>query len=322
MIAFGPVPSRRLGRSLGINNIPPKTCSYACAYCQLGRTLSMRVERTPFYGADAVVQSVAQKVASMGNVERIDYLTFVPDGEPTLDRDLEAEILRLASLRIPIAVITNGSLLWREEVRHALDRADWVSVKVDVADKQAWRRIDRPHKTLDWRVVQDGLRRFAREFRGNLVTETMLVHGVNDDPPHVRALGPILAQLEPKISYLSVPTRPPAETWAVPPREDVLNRAFQIVSEHVDAVELLIEYEGDAFSSTGDAREDLLSITAVHPMRRHAVDTLLRNAGASWSVVDALVDGGELRLSEYRGETYYVRRLRRDLELHGAPSER
>ena len=313
MIAFGPVPSRRLGRSLGINNIPPKNCSYGCAYCQLGNTLSMQIDRSPFYGPDAVVQAVREKVVqARESAQPIDYFAFVPDGEPTLDLDLEEQIRRLSSLGAPIGVITNASLLWQEDVRRALEAANWVSVKVDAVEESVWRRLDRPHKSLRLPVILDGIVRFAAEFRGDLVTETMLVRGINDDELQLRALAGFLERVGPQIAYLSVPTRPPAEAWVRPPCEDTLNRAFQIVAERADTVKLLIGYEGDEFSLTGDVRRDLLGITAVHPMRRNAVDTLLAKAGAPWSLVDDLIKAGLLVASDYNGHTYYTRRLRLD----------
>jgi len=131
-IAYGPVPSRRLGRSLGINNIPPKVCSYSCVYCQLGNTTDMPVERESFYKAEELAQSVKQKVKqARERDEPIDYLTFVPDGEPTLDRNLGKEIELLKPLNIKIAVITNASLIWRQDIRKDLQKADWVSLKVE-----------------------------------------------------------------------------------------------------------------------------------------------------------------------------------------------
>ncbi|MCK4471545.1 MAG: radical SAM protein, partial [Anaerolineae bacterium] len=117
MIAFGPVPSRRLGRSLGINNIPPKICTYSCVYCQLGRTIKMQIKRHAFYEPEKVLQDVHDKVEKVRETgERIDYLTFVPDGEPTLDVNLGREIELLRPLGIKIAVISNGSLIGREDV--------------------------------------------------------------------------------------------------------------------------------------------------------------------------------------------------------------
>src|SRR3989304_4740935 len=118
MIVFGPIPSRRLGRSLGINNIPPKVCSYSCVYCQIGLTDSMSVARKEFHFPDEIFKDVSAKVKHLQNAgEQIDYLTFVPDGEPTLDINIGKEILELKTLKIKIAVITNASLLWDEKVR-------------------------------------------------------------------------------------------------------------------------------------------------------------------------------------------------------------
>ncbi len=309
-IAFGPVPSRRLGRSLGINNIPPKICSYACVYCQLGRTITMQVERSHFYGPDRIREEVSRQVeAAESRGEPIDYLTFVPDGEPTLDADLGEEIRALKGLGIPIAVITNSSLIWREDVRAELAGADWVSLKVDAACEDIWRRIDRPHKSLSLPEILVGGREFSAHFSGALVTETMLVAGLNDGPSHLEGLAALLAELGPRISYLAIPTRPPAEAWVHPPEEEGLNRAFQILRGRLPRVEYLIGYEGSAFAFTGDVEEDLLSITAVHPMREDAVRELLGKAGADWSVVERLIRSGALREVEYGGRKFYLRRL-------------
>ena len=124
MITFGPVPSRRLGRSLGINNIPPKICTYSCVYCQLGRTIKMQADRRAFYEPEKVFQDVKNKVEkAKGKGETIDYLTFVPDGEPTLDINLGREIELLRPLGIKVAVISNSSLIWREDVIADYDQA-------------------------------------------------------------------------------------------------------------------------------------------------------------------------------------------------------
>ena len=144
-LVFGPVPSRRLGRSLGINNIPPKVCSYSCVYCQLRRTPRIQVKREAFYDPDELVRAVRDRVNELRSKgERIDYLTFIPDGEPTLDLNLGKEISALKDLGIPIAVITNASLIFREEVQEELSQADWVSLKVDAAREATWKRINRP----------------------------------------------------------------------------------------------------------------------------------------------------------------------------------
>lgn len=318
MIAFGPIPSRRLGRSLGINNIPPKACTYSCVYCQLGRTTKMQVERRAFYESEKVLADVRDQVESAGKMgESIDYLTFVADGEPTLDVNLGHEIESLKPLGIEIAVITNGSTLWREDAREALMQADWVSLKVDSVQEEIWRRIDRPHGALRLPAILDGMLKFAGVYDGELVTETMLVEGVNDGAALVGEVADFLARLEPLTAYLSVPTRPPAEEWVRPPGEEIVNRAYQILGEKVERVEVLIGYEGDAFAFTGDVENDLLSITAVHPMREEAVSEFLARArpkqwaGADWAIVHMLIAQGQLVEAEYEGRKFYVRKFHR-----------
>ncbi len=208
-LTFGPVPSRRLGRSLGINHIPPKTCTYACVYCQLGRTPRLQANRQTFYPPEAVVAAVQEKVAdAAARGETIDYLTFVPDGEPTLDLYLGDMLTALKPLGIPLAVITNASLLHDEAVRAALHLADWVSLKMDAAAAAVWRQIDRPHGQLCLADILDGAHTFARAFSGALVTETMLVKGLNDTPETLAVTANVIAELRPVVAYLGVPTRP------------------------------------------------------------------------------------------------------------------
>jgi wyosine [tRNA(Phe)-imidazoG37] synthetase (radical SAM superfamily) len=312
-IAFGPVPSRRLGRSLGINNIPPKTCSYACGYCQVGRTVELTSARRAFYPPEEVVRQVEGRVREVrGRGEAVDYLAFVPDGEPTLDVHLGREIAALRSLGIPIAVISNASLVHREDVQSELRQADWVSLKVDAVREASWRRINRPHGRLRLDARLGGGLRFSRRFRGTLATETMLVAGVNDGEAQVDDLGRYIEALGPDVAYLSVPTRPPAEAWVHVPADDVVFRAWQSLSTRLPGtrIELLVGDEGNVFASTGDARADLLAITAVHPMRADAVSELLARAGQGWPVVEALVEEGLVARRDYRGHTFFSRRLR------------
>jgi wyosine [tRNA(Phe)-imidazoG37] synthetase (radical SAM superfamily) len=312
MRAFGPIPSRRLGRSLGINNIPPKVCTYSCVYCQVGRTTEMPVERRRFYDPDEIVRDVRDKVEKATQAgEAIDYLTFVPDGEPTLDLHLGYEIELLQSLGIKIAVITNASLLWREDVREELIKADWVSLKIDAVRESTWRQVDRSRRSLRLSAILDGALTFAVTYPGTLVTETMLVEGVNDGEKCVQEVSCFLALLRPDIAYLAVPTRPPAERWVHPPDEGAINRAYQILRNKVQRVECLIGYEGNAFAFTGNLEADLLSITAVHPMREDAVKAFLVRAGAKRKVIRRLVAQGQLVEVEYGGSRFYLRGLGR-----------
>lgn len=315
MIAFGPVPSRRLGRSMGINNIPPKICTYACVYCQLERPSTLRLERQVFYRPERILEEIRAKVEkARAGGEHIDYLTFVPDGEPTLDVNLGREIDMLSPLGIQTAVITNGSLLTDVEVREDLGKANWVSVKVDAASESVWRKVNRPHGKLDLDAIQKGTLAFASNYRGVLATETMLVHGLNDGDDSLKRIADRLGLIAPDVAYLAIPTRPPSVDWVRAPGEERINRAYQIITERVDRVEYLIGYEGNAFAFTGDVEEDLLSITAVHPMREDAVCEFLQRADAAWDVVERLLQEDQLVRAEYGEHTFYLRRLNRHVD--------
>jgi len=213
-------------------------------------------------------------------------------------------------------VITNSSLIWREDVREALMEADWVSLKMDSVREEIWRRVDRPHGSLQLAAILDGALNFAEGFGGELATETMLVKGVNDGDDHIGEVAGFLARLRPATAYLAISTRPPAEEWVHPPVEEVINRAYQILSEKVDAdskhpsVEYLIGYEGNAFALTDNVEEDLLSITSVHPMREDAVSEFLARAKANWSVIHRLIAQERFIEMEYEGRKFYMRKLR------------
>ncbi|MGM0674983.1 MAG: radical SAM protein [Spirochaetota bacterium] len=305
---FGPVPSRRLGRSIGVNNIPPKVCSYSCVYCQLGRAIEMTARRRAFFDPAALVEEArAHLHAARGRGEGVDYLTIVPDGEPTLDENLGQLVGGLKGLGVPVALITNSSLLGEPEVREALLELDWISVKVDAADEATWKHVDHPHKSLEFDRIIEGTRVFASNFAGTLTTETMLVDGVNDSRPHIDGVAELLGELRPAISYVSIPTRPPAWSWVRPAGETSIGYAYAAFGAHVARVENLIGYEGNEFAASGDARADLLSITAVHPMRHDAVDELLRKDGASQGVLTELLGAGELVEVRFGAHSYYVR---------------
>ena len=311
-LAFGPVPSRRLGRSLGINNIPPKTCTYSCVYCQLGKTNNMLVRRKGFYEQEEILREVERRVhETYLRNEKIDYLTFVPDGEPTLDINIGEEMKLLKRMGIPIAVITNASLLWLSDVREDLMEADLVSVKIDTVSQDLWKIINRPHRSLKLDEILEGVRRFTEIFDGTVISETMLIDEINYNREFEKIAEFLRSLAKLDRAYIAIPTRPPTEKWVKPAKEEALNMAFQIFSERIgsDKVEYLIGYEGNAFAYTGNVKEDLLAITAVHPMREEAVAELLRKADASWQIIDELLHDGELVRLEYEGRIYYMRKL-------------
>jgi wyosine [tRNA(Phe)-imidazoG37] synthetase (radical SAM superfamily) len=306
-----------LGQSLGINNIPAKVCSYDCLYCQIGPTAQFRSHPRAFFAPEKIHAQVSRKVSrARAHQESIDYLTFVSDGEPTLDLNLGRSILALKPLGIKLAVISNGSLLEDPNIRRSLGTADWVSLKVDVFQEKIWYRLNRPHESLRWNAVLDGMLDFARYFKGRLATETMLVQGVNDDPAHLRQVAQFVSLLNPDTAYLAIPTRPPGREGICAPPEAILNEAYQIFDRKIAKVELLIGDEGDAFAFTGDVAEDVLSITAVHPMAEDALRGLLGKAHADWDVIQKMIEAGRIIKLRHNGKSFYMRRIKSRVQEH------
>jgi len=270
----------------------------------------MRVERQTFYYPEELAYSVQKKVRKAKEKgEPIDYLTFVADGEPTLDANLGREIELVKSLGLKIAVISNASLIWRDDVRRDLQKAHWVSLKVDAVDRKTWRRINKPHKLLNHEAILGGMLKFADAFDGTLATESMLIRGINDDSETIEGVANFLAKLRPDIAYLAIPIRPPTVATVTAASEQVINMAYQIFSERLSTVEYLIGYEGNAFASTGNARDDLLSITSVHPMREEAVAEFLKRTSTGWDSVEDMIKNRSLVELEYQGKKFYMRRL-------------
>lgn len=310
MLTFGPIPSRRLGRSLGINNIPPKVCTYSCVYCQIGKTSNVKIHPQVFYSPSQIFNEVQEKVEkSREKGESIDYLTFVPDGEPTLDINLGKEIKLIKSLGIKIAVISNSSLIDQKQVRENLKEADLVSLKVDSVEEEVWRRVNHPHRSLCLKSILEGILEFARTFKEKIITETMLIKNINDDSQHLKKVADFLVKLKPSRSYLSLPIRPPADSWVQFPSEEVVNQSYNLFKEKVDQVECLIGYEGNAFAFTGEVEEDILSITSVHPMREEALKDFLKRAKSDWSTILKLINKGQLVETDYKGNKFYIRKF-------------
>jgi len=277
----------------------------------LGKTRDLQIERQAFYEPPETARSVRERVKQLREKgEPIDYLAIVPDGEPTLDINLGKEIEFLREIGIKIAVITKASLAWCEDVRQDLQKADLVCLKVDAVTPEIWYSINRPHRYLKPDIILDGMVRFAESFQGYLTSETMLIKGINDDAREVNRIADFLTKIKPGKAYLSIPTRPPAKP-VIPPDEYSFNAAYQIFNRVLSKVECLIGYEGNAFTSTGNAEDDLLSITAVHPMREEAVTELLERLGTGWEIVHGLINNGSLVELEYQGKKFYARTFSR-----------
>lgn len=302
MITFGPIASRRLGHSLGVNNIPTKHCSFSCTYCQAGRTPRTELSRCAFYDPEEIACAVRAAVDACRSAgERIDFISFVPDGEPTLDVNLGGAIHAVRRIGIPVAVLTNGSLLWKSDVRRDLAAADLVSVEVDTLRELPWRMLNRPNPRLELAVVLDGIRTFAREYGGTLYTQTMLVADVNDDPVAAGETAGMIASLNPARSYLAVPTRPPADSRVRRPDDVALFRSFEAMRLHLPQLELLHTAQS-GLAGSGDRIENLIATLRVHPMQRPAVEHYLGGAGA----LRTLIGEGRVRSVEYEGSEFVV----------------
>lgn len=310
MISFGPIPSRRLGKSLGINNITEqKICSYSCVYCQVGLTRKFSIERTTFYEPDVIYNEVSHHLEKLKPSDKPDYLTFVANGEPTLDINLGKSIAKLKSLGIPVAVITNASLLHVPEVRHDLLMADWVSVKIDANEEAIWKKINRPHKKIHFSDYLKGLQLFSSEYKGKLCTETMLIESFNDTIEILQATAALIKQINPAVAYISIPTRPPAIKTIKPPSEKKINEAYQIFLNAGLNAELTLGFEGTNTGYTGNAYEDILNICAVHPIREDTMQELLQKDNADYNMVKSMIENNIIQQIEYNSNKFYIRKL-------------
>ena len=312
MTIFGPIPSRRLGASLGVNNIPYKICSYNCVYCQVGRTLHMQVKRTLYSNPSEVFEEVKKKVERIRETQQnVDYISIVPDGEPTLDSSLGELIERLKELGLPVAVITNSSLTWDKSVQEDLKKADWVSVKINAVSPNTWKQINRPHASLSLDEILQAMQEFAGSYTGTLCTETMLVKDLNDNPEELTAIANFVkSRISPYKAYIGVPTRPPAEPWVSRPEPESITAAYAIFTKEGLNAETLTGYESSGFVVTDNPVEEILEITAVHPMRRDAVEDVLNRFGVGEEVLQQLVKEGRIRKVHYEGWDYYIRVMR------------
>jgi wyosine [tRNA(Phe)-imidazoG37] synthetase (radical SAM superfamily) len=254
-----------------------------------------------------LVRAVGIRVAECrGDGQGIDYITLVPDGEPTLDLRLAPEIRRLKTFGIPVAVITNGSLLGDPKVRSALAEADVVSVKVDAVDPRTWRRINRPGKQLRLPAILEGLELFARSFSGETWTETMLVGGINDHAEGVEQIACFLERIEPARAYVAVPTRPPAVAGVVPPPARAVSEAHEVFRRRFARVELLASPEEGTFGHGADPKGDLLAILAVHPMSEAAARGYLEEAGTDPAILDELLAAELVVRVVYHGDAFIL----------------
>lgn len=282
---FGPVPSRRLGRSLGIDPIPLKTCNWNCVYCQLGRSTPMHNERREYFPRNEIVQEV-KTALEVHQKDEIDWVTFVGSGEPTLHAGTGRMIRQVKTFTsIPVAVITNGSLLYRSEVREELRAADAVLPTLDAGTEAVYRSINRPHPHLTFPTLVEGLTAFRRIYTGKLWVEVMLIKGMNDSEEALKDIAAVLRSIAPDAIHLNLPIRPPAEPWVHPADEEGIMRATAILG---GAATLVHPVEGDFdLSGCQDIVDAVVATITRHPMREEELVRSL-NRWAPYRVTEAL----------------------------------
>lgn len=306
-IVFGPVPSRRLGHSLGINNIKSKTCTYDCIYCQVGPTTCRSTCRGSFLNPYELFCLVRRNIElSTEQGIRIDYISFVPSGEPTLDLGLSKEIRLLREFGYKIAVFTNSSLLWNDIVKEDLLFADYVSVKVDTVNEATWNTINRPHRRLRFQTILNGIDGFSKSYSGVLTTETMLVKNVNDTLDEVGAIGEYLSGLKRRKSYFAIPVRPPAEPYAVAPDPHTLSEISSFIRNTIADSEMLCFPEGKDFEGAGSIEEELLGILSVHPMNEEAMESFIRRKGGTTDTLQSMIGQNTIKATNFDGRTFYI----------------
>lgn len=252
---FGPVPSRRFGRSLGVDLTPYKTCSHDCVYCQLGRTTHKTVLRKEYAPLQAVLEEISDWLRADG---KADYITLSGSGEPTL-HVLFGEVIAFirSNSRIPSVLLTNGSLLYLPEVRHAASGADIVKISLSAWDQSSYVWVNRPHADLRFDQIVDGQRAFRKQFRGEMWMEVFLILGMNSSAADVARISRLAEQIRPNRIHLNTAVRPTAEDFVAPLSREELSALTRIFHP---AAEVIAEFQ----AKEGDGRHG--SLEKIHGM--------------------------------------------------------
>ncbi|MCX6573011.1 MAG: radical SAM protein [Candidatus Aminicenantes bacterium] len=300
---YGPVASRRLGFSLGVDIIPFKTCTLDCVYCQLGSTGRSTVRRRSWCPPEAILAQIKEAIDSG---QRIDVITFSGSGEPTLSRDLGFLIRSIKKMTgIPVAVLTNGTLLGRRDVRRDLAAADVVGPSLDAVPAALFRRVNRPHASLDNRKVIDGLVRFRDEFAGEIRLEIMLVKGVNDSPAAIEAVKKALVRIRPDRIELNTVVRPPADRRAGALSAAGLARIRARLGPKAEVVASFAKRK--QAPASGDLDRAILVTVGRRPQTAADIAAALgRHRDEVLKALSRLLARGRIRRRDHGGKTYFA----------------
>jgi len=298
---YGPVPSRRLGRSLGIDIIPFKTCTYDCIYCQLGRTIDKTTERKEWTPVVDILNELEAHLPSDPEI-----ITISGSGEPTLHTGIGTLIMAIKDMTdIPVAVLTNGSLLWLPEVRDALSCADLVVPSLDAGDEHLFRHVNRPHNNITFHRMINGLYEFRRSFRGKYWLEVLLVGGITGLPAPVEEIAEIADRIGADRIHLNTVVRPPAEPFAVPVPRDLMECYAMAFGENVEVIGRGKQIHCDECPSM--TSEEVLALVSRRPSTLEDIAAgLCVNRNEASKVIEQLSAAGLLE-TEYQGRRLYFR---------------
>jgi wyosine [tRNA(Phe)-imidazoG37] synthetase (radical SAM superfamily) len=299
---FGPVPSRRLGQSLGIDLVPYKTCSYDCIYCQLGRTVEKTLTRKEYVPLEAVLDETAQRLAEE---VKPDYVTLSGSGEPTLYSRLDELIAGIRRLtRTPVAVLTNGSLLWIPEVRRGLLEANVVIPSLDAGSEEVFQRVNRPHPDLDFAEVLSGMVSFHEEFGGQIWLEVFLLKRFSADRAQVGRMARLTEQLKPDRIQLNTVLRPPAEKCALAVDSTTMHSLAAIFGDRAEVISDPPDSEHNSAVEAGEA-----AIMGLLRRRPCTIQDVSRGLGIPAAEaakrLDLLERDGEIIIRRRAGKVFY-----------------
>jgi len=300
---YGPVPSRRLGFSLGVDILPYKTCSFNCIYCQLGRTDRKFGRRQRFFSSPDILRQIKAAIAKN---PRIDHITFSGSGEPTLNTGIGDLIRKIKKMTdIPVVVLTNSSLLNRWSVRRALLAADVVVPSLDAAAAATFRRVNRPLPSLKVADIVGALAMFRREFKGRIWLEVMLVKGINDSPSDIEALKRAIARIRPDKVQLNTVVRPPAEKWAQPLSQRELNKIKNSLGSRTEVV---VDFRRRTGSPAAlDIKRAILSMAGRRPVTlKDITSSLGRKKQEVRPHLETLLRWQRISRKRHGGATYYA----------------
>jgi wyosine [tRNA(Phe)-imidazoG37] synthetase (radical SAM superfamily) len=298
---FGPVLSRRLGFSLGVDLVPFKTCSLDCIYCQAGKTTHKTIERKSYVSLESVMPELKD---ALKQSQKIDYITLSGSGEPTLNLDLGRIITAIKKITdIPVAVLTNGTLLHLESVRDELMAADLVVPSLDAVSQEIFCEINKPHPHINVSQMIAGLKSLREAFSGDIWLEIMLVKGLNDFPEEIKKLKDVISSIEFEKVQLNTTVRPAADKVIEPVTNEELASIKELLGERC---EVIAGFRENQHTIDTNIPEKIISIISRRPLNLSEIsDSLGIPKERTTKHVYLLEQQGRIESLTYGSESYY-----------------